>query len=197
VEASQIILRNLTITLGTLILLLVILLPLVSFSNEQPTTLIYTDSTIPVGSEPSSSSRESQIRRYVVDKHVVLMGQTFSVITGVYWDSYFLWPDLYIHNDMRSEDPDLIFPDEIIDIYNRLGTGNSYTQAERALIMDAYIKVYDRFKALGPHKNGSAWTLLWCGAKFDKNFLDTYSHRIDPDDLTIARRYVDEEGHLD
>jgi len=178
-------------------LLLAILLTLVSFSEERPTTLVYTDSTIPVASESSSPSSDSQIRRYVVDKHVVLMGQSFSVITGIYWDSYFLWPDLYVHNDLRSEDPDLIFPDEIVDIYNRLGTGSTYTQAERALIMDAYIKVYDRFKALGPHKNGSAWTLLWCGAKFDENFLDAYSRRIDPDDLAIARRYVDEEGHLD
>jgi len=178
-------------------LLLAILLTLVSFSEERPTTLVYTDSTIPVASESSSPSSDSQIRRYVVDKHVVLMGQSFSVITGIYWDSYFLWPDLYVHNDLRSEDPDLIFPDEIVDIYNRLGTGSTYTQAERALIMDAYIKVYDRFKALGPHKNGSAWTLLWCAAKFDENFLDAYSRRIDPDDLAIARRYVDEEGHLD
>lgn len=196
-ETSQIILRNLAITLGTLMLLLAALFLLVSFSQEQLTTSIYTDFTMPVTSEPSTSSQESQIRRYVVGKHVVLMDQSFSMITGIHWDSYFLWPDLYIHNDMRSEDPDLIFPDEIVDIYNRLGTKNTYTQAERALIMDAYIKVYDRYKALGPYKNSSAWTLLWCGAKFDTNFLNEYSHRIDPDDLTIARRYVDEEGYLD
>jgi len=178
-------------------LLLAIPFLLISFSREQSTTLIYTDFTVPVASGPASPSQEARIHRYVVDRHVVLMGQSFSLITGIYWDSYFLWPDLYIHNNMRSEDPDLIFPDEIVDVYNRLGAGDTYTQTERALIMDAYIKVYDRFKALGPHKNGSAWTLLWCGAKFDENFLDNYSHRIDPDDLAIARRYVDEEGYLD
>jgi len=197
VGTSRTILRNLAISLGTLMLLLAILFLLVSFSREQSTAFIYTDFTTPVDSEPLSTSQETQNRRYVVDKHVVLMGQSFSLITGIYWGSYFLWPDLYVHNNMRSEDPDLIFPDEIVAIYNRLGIENTYTQAERALIIDAYIKVYDRFKALGPHKNGSAWTLLWYGAKFDKNFLDKYSQRIDPDDLAIARRYVDEEGYLD
>ncbi|CAD7844509.1 hypothetical protein S1OALGB6SA_757 [Olavius algarvensis spirochete endosymbiont] len=196
-NSSQIIFRNLAITLGTLMLLLAILFLLVSFSQEQSSTLVYTNFTIPVASESSSPSQESQNRRYVIDKHVVLMGQSFSMITSIYWDSYFLWPDLYVHNDLRSEDPDLIFPDEIVDIYNRLGTGNTYTQTERALIMDAYIKVYDRFKALGSHKDGSAWTLLWCGAKFDKDFLDRYAHRIDSEDLAIAKRYVDEEKYLD
>jgi len=197
VKASQSILRNLAITLGTLMLLLAILFLLVSFSREQSTAFIYTDFTVPIASETSPPGQDTQNHRYVVDRHVVLMGQSFSLITGVYWDSYFLWPDLYVHNNMRSEDPDLIFPDEIIDIYNRLGTGSTYTQTERTLIMDAYIKVYDRFKALGPYKNSSAWALLWCGAKFDENFLDNYSHRIDPDDLAIAKRYVDEEGYLD
>ena len=196
-ESSQLILRNLAITLGTLMLTLAILFLLLSFSQGQSTTLIYTDSTIPVTSESLSPEHESENHRYVIDKHIVLMGQSFSMITGIHWDDYFLWPDLYVHNDMRSEDPDLIFPDEIVDIYNRLGTGNTYTQTERALIMDAYIKVYDRFKALGPHKKGSAWTLLWCGAKFDESFLNKYSHRIDPDDLMTARRYVDEEAYLD
>lgn|GEM_PF-709514 len=196
VEASKVILRNLTITLGAFILLLAILLLLLSFSRKKPAT-IYTDSTISVISEPPPPKRESQIKRYIVDKHVVLMGQSFSLITGIHWDSHFLWPDLYVHNNMRSEDPDLIFPDEIIDIYNRLGTGNIYTQAERDAIMNAYIKVYDRFKALGPHKKGSAWSLLWCGAKFDENFIDKYSHRIASEDLAIVRQYVDEEMYLD
>ncbi len=98
---------------------------------------------------------------------------------------------------MKSGDPDLIFPDEIVDIYNRLGNGNVYSGAEKKMILEAYIKVYRRYKAIGPEKNGSAWTLLWCGAKYDHAFLDIYADQIDPEDLAVARRYIEEEGFLD
>ena len=148
---------------------------------------------VPAPVEP----KEKEIVRYVTGEHRVIGGESFSLITGMYWDDIFLWPDLYILNDMRSGDPDLIFPDEIVDIYNRLGNGKIYTGAEKDMILDAHMKVYRRYKAIGPEKNGSAWTLLWCGAKYDHDFLDIYADQIDPEDLAAARRYIAEEGFLD
>ena len=159
---------------------------------------VYADPAVPAMPEPEpEGDPEEEIVRYVVDRHTVVGGESFSLITGIYWDDIFLWPDLWIRNDMISGDPDLIFPDEIVDIYNRLGHGGAFSQAERDLILEAYVEVYDRFKAIGPAKNGSAWTLLWCGAKYDHAFLDRYAHRIDPEDLAVARRYIAEEGYLD
>ncbi|MCK5250149.1 MAG: hypothetical protein KAJ98_09320 [Spirochaetaceae bacterium] len=194
------VLRDLAIALGVLSLVFAGLFAWVSLSRNEPelyTTFI--DPSVPAMTElePLPEIEKEEILRYVVDRHTVINGESFSLITGIHWDDIFLWPDLYIRNDMKSEDPDLIFPDEIIDIYNRLGRGDLYSDTEREMILDAYIQVYERFKSLGPRKNGSAWTLLWCGAKYDHAFLDIYADRIDPEDLAVAQRYIDEEGFLD
>ena len=135
--------------------------------------------------------------RYITGTHEVVEGESFSLVTGYYWDDIFLWPDLYIHNEMRTDDPDLIYPEEIIDIYNRLGEGDSYTPRETEAILKAYIQVYRIYKALGPKKNNSVWSLLWCAAKYDHDFLEKYGSEIDPEDKAMAQKYIDEEGFLD
>lgn len=201
VNDSRIVLRDLAIALGVLALVLAGLFSWLAFGPEKPVLVqTFSNSDVPAMPEPVAEPEpveDAEIIRYTVDSHTVVGGQSFSFITGMYWDDVFLWPDLYVLNDLKSEDPDLIYPDEIVDIYNRLGRGDVYTEDEKTMILDAYIEVYDRFKALGPHKNGSAWTLLWCGAKYDHNFLDLYAHRIEPEDLEVAKRYIEEEGFLD
>lgn len=152
---------------------------------------------IQVESDFESQAENEEVIRYVVAEHTVVGGESFSLITGIYWDDIFLWPELYIHNTMRTSDPDLIYPDEIIDIYNRLGRGDEYSEVETGMILDAYIQVYDRYKSLGPGKDSSAWTLLWCGAKYSRDFLDIYADRIAPYDMEMAKRYIAEEGYLD
>lgn len=135
--------------------------------------------------------------RYIVDHHTVVKDESFSLISGQYWDDIYLWPDLYIRNEMKSDDPDLIYPDEIIDIYNRLGNGDIYNDIEKDEILKAYIEVYDIYKKLGNVKNNSVWALLYSGAKYDHDFLQLFSDRIDPEDKAMAQKYIDEEGFLD
>ncbi len=137
------------------------------------------------------------IKRYIVRRHDVVEGESISLIAGRHWDDIYLWPDLYLLNRLDSGDPDLIYPDEIVDIYNRLGRGNEFHENEKEMILNAYIEVYDIYKALGPHKNSSAWTLLWCGTRYDKSFLDLFAHRIASNDMAMARKYIAEEGFLD
>ncbi len=139
----------------------------------------------------------SKIERYKVDEHRVVKGESFSLITGYYWEDIFLWPDLYIRNDMTSDDPDLIYPDEIIDIYNRLGVDDSFSDRELSEILEAYLEVYEIYKNLGDRKNNSIWSLLWCAARYDHDFLDNYADRIDPADRAMAQKYIDEQGFLD
>jgi len=143
--------------------------------------------------EPEVMSSE----RYVTGEHRVKKDESFSLITGFYWDDIFLWPDLYIRNSMRSNDPDLIYPDEIITIYNRLGKGMNFTTRETGEILEAYLEVYRIYKKLGSSKNNSVWSLLWCAARYDHNFLETYKDRIDPEDRAMAQKYIDEQGFLD
>jgi hypothetical protein len=203
VNESSSVLRDLAIALGVLALVFAGLFAWASLTGGTP-GLLSTFSKTPAPAvvekpveTPDPAKSDEEIPRYVVSRHTVIGGESFSLITGMYWDDIFLWPDLYVRNNLKSGDPDLLFPDEIVDIYNRLGKGKVYSEAEKKMLLDAYIQVYDRFKAIGPEKNGSAWTLLWCGAKYDHDFLDEYAHRIDPADLAVARRYIEEEGFLD
>jgi len=202
VKDSKSVLRDLAIALGVLALVFAGLFTWATIAREKPQLFTsFLDPDVPKRAEPevpaAPEPEEKEIVRFVTGEHKVIGGESFSLITGMYWNDIFLWPDLYVLNDMESEDPDLIFPDEIVDIYNRLGSGDEYSRAERNMILDAYMKVYRRYKSIGPEKNGSAWTLLWCGAKYDHEFLDIYSDEIDPEDLEVARRYIEEEGFLD
>ena len=140
---------------------------------------------------------EEKIKRHITDEHTVKKGESFSLVTGFYWEDIFLWPDLYIRNSMRSDDPDLIYPDEIITIYNRLGQGEDFSTEETSEILEAYLEVYRIYKKLGDRKNNSVWSLLWCAARYDHDFLDTYRDRIDPEDRAMAQKYIDEQGFLE
>ncbi|MBF9014079.1 MULTISPECIES: LysM peptidoglycan-binding domain-containing protein [unclassified Oceanispirochaeta] len=140
---------------------------------------------------------EEKIERHITDEHTVKKGESFSLITGFYWEDIFLWPDLYIRNRMHSDDPDLIYPDEIITIYNRLGRGEDFSTKETSEILEAYLEVYRIYKKLGDRKNNSVWSLLWCAARYDHDFLDKYRDRIDPEDRAMAQKYIDEQGFLD
>lgn len=200
-------LRNIAIVLGLLIPAIVLFIVFTMRSKENSEDLTnYTNPEVPMNikilneTPPLAELVEEEsepLTRYVVEEHTVVSGESFSLVTGKYWDDIFLWPDLYLLNDMKSEDPDLLYPDEIIDIYNRLGDGDIYAEREKELILEAYINVYDRYKSLGSEKDSAAWTLLWCATKYSRNFLELYSHRIDPYDLSIVQKYIEEEGFLD
>ncbi len=199
---SRSVLRDLAIALGVLALVFAGLFAWTTLSREKPQLFTsFLDPDVPKRPEAAppavTEPEKEEIVRYVTGEHTVIGGESFSLITGMHWEDIFLWPDLYVLNDMKSGDPDLIFPDEIVAIYNRLGNENVYSFAEKKMILEAYMKVYRRYKAIGPEKNGSAWTLLWCGAKYDHAFLDIYADQINPEDLAVARRYIEEEGFLD
>ncbi len=163
----------------------------VEYASEQ---LVVVEPELP---EEDPFESPSVPERYIIDHHTVVKDESFSLVTGKYWNDVYLWPDLYIRNEMKSEDPDIIYPDEIIDIYNRLGNGDVYNDIEKDEILKAYIEVYDVYKKLGNMKENSVWALLYSGAKYDHNFLELFSDRIDPADKAMAQKYIDEEGYLD
>jgi len=174
--------------------------PELSTETEAPSAEVESEnSAAETGSEETVEAPPAveKTERFVTGEHTVKKGESFSLITGFYWEDIFLWPDLYIRNTMRSDDPDLIYPDEIITIYNRLGRGNNFTGAETSEILEAYLEVYRIYKKLGESKNNSVWSLLWCAARYDHDFLETYAHRIDPEDRAMAQKYIDEQGFLD
>lgn len=209
-KESRRVFRDLAIALGVLALILgavfawLLLRPdAPRFAAEAPAEPI-TEETAPTSPEKEEKPAESDeppmsgsVDRYIVDRHTVADGESFSLITGIHWGDIYLWPDLYVLNDMESSDPDLIFPEENVDIYNRLGDGDGFDDTERRAVLDSYIQVYDVYKSLGPEKNGSLWTLLWTATKYDREFLNSYASRIDAEDRAVAKRYVEEEGYLE
>lgn len=167
--------------------------------TEQPPAPEVTETETPAAEPEKEDPFKSPTvpERYIIARHTVTKDESFSLVTGQYWGDVYLWPDLYVRNHMKSDDPDIIYPDEIIDIYNRLGKGNIYNDVEKDEILKAYIEVYEIYKKLGPEKNNSVWSLLYSGAKYDHNFLELFSDRIDPEDKAMAQKYIDEEGFLD
>ena len=212
--------RRLRMTLFTVLIFLMIAAVTLLFIKRQLNTMPryhrYASSLVssladtPAAVQPAEKARPAEtlpaeetstlppaISRFVVEKHTVVWGECFSLITGDYWGDMFLWPDLYMLNDMKSGDPDLIYPNEVVEIFNRLGEGDSFSAREKDAILEAYIDVYDIYKGLGDEKNNSAWSLLWCAAKYDRNFLDKYADRIDPADRAMAQKYISEKGIID
>ncbi|MBI9100141.1 MAG: hypothetical protein JEY91_16790 [Spirochaetaceae bacterium] len=165
------------------------------FSSDNKAVTQDVPEEIPAAEDPFKSSTVPE--RFIVDHHTVVKDESFSLVTGQYWNDVYLWPDLYIRNEMKSDDPDIIYPDEIIDIYNRLGKGDIYNDIEKDEILKAYIEVYDIYKKLGSGKENSVWALLYSGAKYDHDFLNLFSNRIDPADKAMAQKYIDEEGFLE
>lgn len=147
--------------------------------------------------EEELTEEEQEILRFITGQHRVRPGDSFSLVTGEYWEDIYLWPDLYIRNEMLSDDPDLIFPDEIIDIYNRLGQGNNFTEAEKEELLAAYIEVYHVFKSLGDHKDSSARALLYTATKYEPLFMEIYRNQIDQDDRVFVERWIEEQGYLE
>lgn len=143
------------------------------------------------------SPEEQDLYRFITGQHRVKPGESFSLITGEYWDDIYLWPDLYVRNNMLSDDPDLIFPEEIVDIYNRLGKGNTFTAREKEEILNSYLEVYRIFKSLGARKDNSARALLYTATKYDREFMIRFSDHIDPEDRRIVEQYIADEGYLD
>lgn len=129
-------------------------------------------------------------------EHVVKNGDWFSTITGKYWGDIFLWPDLYVLNTMKSNDPDLIYPQEIIDIYESLYADGKLSSGDRKTIAEAYLSVYDIYKGLGSQKRDSAIILLYAATKYDREFLEKYVDRIDVNDRKMAEKYIAESGYL-
>jgi len=148
-------------------------------------------------SEQEMSDEDKELLRYITGQHKVKPGESFSLITGQYWEDIYLWPDLYVRNDMRSDDPDLIFPEEVIDIYNRLGTDGEFSEREREEVLNTYLEVYRTFKSLGSRKDASARALLYTATKYDKDFLERFSSQIDPEDRRMVERYIAEAGYLE
>lgn len=135
--------------------------------------------------------------RNLLSTHNVVKNDTVSGIAGMHWGNAFLWPDLYVHNDWRSNDPDLIYPGEAVKIIGRLGKNGRFSAEDIKVISESYIMVYEKYKQQGPHKDPSAWHTLVSALRFDSSFLERYQNRINPEDSAIARKQASEIKRFD
>ena len=157
----------------------------------------------------------SPAERRVQRVYNVTKGDTFFGLTSRVWEDQHMWPDLYVLNQERFENPDLILPGERVEIYPSLTADGRLTDTELSVLMDAYVETYKRYRALGEEAFASArdsndayllersqlyinkaqW-LLYSGLRYSRDLLDTHSDQIDDRDMRVVREYVDRFGYL-
>jgi hypothetical protein len=149
----------------------------------------------PAVQNPSSSESRTDVnglQRRLINQYKVVTGDTVSGIAYARWGNAYLWPDLYVNNVWRSQDPDLIYPGEVVDILNRLGPNGRFTQQEINAINNAYLEVYNLYKRQGPVRNNSKWYTLYSATRVIPNFLEMNKDKIDADDIKMAQRHASE-----
>ena len=123
----------------------------------------------------------------------------FSTITGKHWEDLFMWPDLYTMNmdNLRSTNPDLIFPGEKISIYESLIADGEFSETDKETLLQAYLKVYQVYKQAGESKALAAAQLLASAVRYEKDFLEKYANFLAPQDKQMAQKLIKEQKFLD
>ncbi|NBC30402.1 MAG: hypothetical protein GVY29_10495 [Spirochaetes bacterium] len=168
--------------------------------------------------EPAEAPRDRATpapERRVQRVYNVSRGDTFFGLASRVWDDQHLWPDLYVLNKERFENPDLILPGQRVDIYPSLKADGRLSDSELSVLMDAYVETYQRYRALGEEAlasgrdsndayllqrsrlyiNKAQW-LLYSGLRYSRDLLETHAGEIDDRDIRVVREYVDRFGYL-
>lgn len=137
-------------------------------------------------------------RNHISD-YQVRQNDWFSTITGKHWEDLFMWPDLYTMNmdNLRSANPDMIFPGEKVSIYESLVADGEFSETDRETLIQAYLKVYQVYKQAGESKALAAAQLLASAVRYKKDFLEKYSRFLDPMDKQMAEKLIKEQAFLD
>jgi nucleoid DNA-binding protein len=152
--------------------------------------------------------------RNIIDTYTVKKGDSIFSIAKNYWENEYLWPDLYILNKEEFSDPDLIFPNDKITVYEKLGEPDKFSRKQKDQIVQAYIGIYRIYRALGEKDladgkaakdnnkiafgekrvNDSRWT-LYTAIRYDHDLLKKYKDAIYPEDIEILQKYIDKFGY--
>ena len=138
-------------------------------------------------------------KRAHLSDYTVRKNDWFAKITGKHWSDLYMWPDLYTLNtgNLRSPNPDLIFPGEKVSIYESLTADGEFSEDDRGTLLSAYLKVYNIYKQLGDSKELASAQLLASAVRYDKDFLERYSDIIAPKDRRLAQSLIKEQKFLD
>jgi nucleoid DNA-binding protein len=152
--------------------------------------------------------------RKIIETYNVKQGDSIFSISKKYWGNEYLWPDLYILNKDEYVDPDLIFPNDKIVIYEKLGDPENFSEKQRDQIVQAYIGIYRIYRALGEADladgrakndnqkikfgekriNDSQWT-LYTAIRYDHDLLKKYENAIYPEDIELLNQYIERFGY--
>lgn len=144
--------------------------------------------------------------RKIIEEYTVKEGDNIYNIAKRYWGNEYLWPDLYIINKEKINDPDLIRKNDKLIIYEKLGDPEKFSKKQRDDIVYAYIGIYRIYKALGEMEtakgnsakgnkriNDSRWT-LYTAVRYDNDLLDRYKDAIYPDDREFVLKQIERFG---
>jgi nucleoid DNA-binding protein len=152
--------------------------------------------------------------RKILETYRVKRGDSIFSIAKKYWGNEYLWPDLYILNKDGYADPDLIYPNDEIVIYEKMGDPEQFSEQQKEQIVHAYIGIYRIYRALGEEslsdgkaksdvkkiKSGekritdSRWT-LYTAVRYDHDLLKKYKDAIYPEDIDLLVKYIEKFGY--
>ncbi|HOV13749.1 MAG TPA: HU family DNA-binding protein [Spirochaetota bacterium] len=142
--------------------------------------------------------------RKVIKEYIVKNGDSIFGIAENFWQNQYLWPDLYILNKSSVSDPDLIYPDDKLLIYEKLGDPEKFNKKQKEKIVEAFIGVYRIYRAFGEKdieagntKKGEkriydARKTLNIAIRYDKDLLNRYKDAIYPDDIAEIKKWQKE-----
>jgi len=162
----------------------------------------------------ANSKKDLSQDRKIIETYAVKQGDSIFSISNKYWGNQYLWPDLYILNKDGFADPDLIYPDDKIVIYEKLGDPEQFSEVQKSRIVQAYIGIYRIYRALGEEDvsegkanndgnkiqsgkkriDDSRWT-LYTAIRYDHELLKKYKDAIYPEDIDLLNKYIEKFGY--
>lgn len=151
------------------------------------------------------NTKQENNQRERITKHTVKGGDTLVSITEKYWEDAHLWPDMYSNNNDVLNDPNLLFPGQMIEVLESLGTSKGFSPEAKEELLGDYIMVYRLYRSLGEkeakrNRNSGesrfreARTVLYTATMYDSDILEIYRSRINPRDYEILSDYIEKNG---
>lgn len=119
-------------------------------------------------------------------KHEVAAGDNLWRLSDHYYLDPFLWPNIYRVNTAVIADPDVLEPQEILDLPVLYGPPDQLTETDRRNLAEGYFLVFDYYRQTRKHLAPFA---LWAAVRYDPKILDTHSDDISPTDIAFLKAH--------
>ncbi len=119
------------------------------------------------------------------EMHLVRESDTLWTIAEAWYRDNSLWPYIYLVNQHRIPDPDVLIPGTQILVPYLEGSAGQPTATDRRHLVTGYVRVYQAYKRAGRAK---APFFLWAAKRRDPALVRGFAGEFDPEDLKFNPR---------